>query len=264
MSGPLHVSDINRAEYLDTLVKGLAALRLFGSDMKSLSIQETADRLGLSRSAARRILVTLEHLGYVRSEERRFRPTALLLEFGYSYLTALSLPEVARPAMQVLSARLEESVALAVLDGVDAVYVERVQPPQPFRIDFNIGSRLPAYAFSLGQVLLAGLPNDELDEYFNTTELKPISPLTVVDEHALRRIVDDIRRDGYRLGVSDVIYGVGGIAVPLRNQAGETVAVMAVPIFHGRNQDEMVAKYLPAMLETTAELSSLITRSRDG
>jgi len=265
MNEPADIPDESaRSEFLDTLAKGLAALRLFGSDMKSLSIQETADRLALSRSAARRILVTLERLGYMRLEDRRYRLTAQALEFGYSYVASLSLPEIARSSMQALSAKLEEPVALAILDNGDAVYVERVQPQQPFRIDFSVGSRLPAYAFSIGQVLLAGLSDEELDGYFRTTELRPVTPLTVTDEKALRSIIADIRRDGYRLGVSDVIYGVGGIAVPLHNRARQTVAVMAVPIFHGRNQDEMVAEYLPVMLDTAAKISSFIVRSTDG
>jgi IclR family transcriptional regulator, pca regulon regulatory protein len=250
-------------DYLDTLAKGLAALRLFGTEMKALTIQETADRLSLSRSAARRILVTLEHLGYLRQSERRYYLPAHVLEFGYSYIASLSLPEIARPCMKTLSARLEEPVALARLEEKDAVFIELVQPKQPFRIDFSVGTRLPAYSFSVGQVLLAGLSDADLDDYFRTTELKPLTPLTITEEARLRRIVEQIRLDDYRLGISDVIYGVGGIAVPVRDRARQTVAAMVVSIFHGRDQQQMIRDYLPLIVAAAEEISAFVARGKD-
>lgn len=254
----------DREDFLDTLAKGLAALHLFGVDMKSLTIQETADQLNLSRSAARRILMTLEHLGYLRQDGRQFHLTAKVLEFGYSFIASMSLPDIARPVMQSLSISLEEPVALAVLEGQDAVFVERIQPLRTFRIDFSVGNRLPAYSFSVGQVLLSGLSDDELEEYFRTTELKALTPLTITDAKALHKIIIQIRRDGYRLGISDFIYGVGGIAVPVRNRLGEVVAAMVVPTFHGRDQDEMVKRYIPLITAAATEIGSLVARGKDG
>ncbi|MGE0387517.1 MAG: IclR family transcriptional regulator C-terminal domain-containing protein [Gammaproteobacteria bacterium] len=256
---------INGGEHLETLAKGIAALRLFGAELKSLSIQETADQLQLSRSAARRILVTLEHLGFLIQEEgRRYRLTAKVLDFGFSYIASRSLPEIARPVMRALSQKLDESVALATLEDGDAVFIERIQPHQTFRIDFDVGNRLPAYSFSVGQVLLAGLDDDALDQYFRTTRFKALTPLTETDPKALRRIVGSIRRDGYRLGINDMIYGVGGIAVPIRNRQGQTVASMVVPMFHGRDQAEMMQRYLPAMQAAAEEISSFVVRGRTG
>ena len=254
----------SREDFLDTLAKGLAALRLFGSDMKSLTIQETADELKLSRSAARRILLTLERLGYLRQQGRKFRLTSQVLEFGYSFITAMSLPEIARPIMQALSAQLDEPVAMAALEGRDAVFIERIQPLRTFRIDFSVGNRLPAYSFSVGQVLLSGLSDEELDEYFRTTELVPLTPLTITDPNVLRDIIKQIRHDGFRLGMSDFIYGVGGIVVPIRNRRKEVVAAMVVPTFHGRDQDEMVRHYLPLLTAAAEEISSFVARGKDG
>jgi IclR family pca regulon transcriptional regulator len=245
-------------DYLDTLAKGLAALRLFGAEMKSLSIQETADRLNLSRSAARRILLTLERLGYLIQAGRKFHMSSQVLEFGYSYISAMSLPEIARPIMQALSAQLEEPVSLATLEGEDAVFIERVQPLRTFRIDFSVGSRLPAYSFSVGQVLLSGLSDERLDKYFRSAKLQSLMPLTITDEGELRKIITQIQRDGYRLGVSDFIYGVGGIVVPVRNRGKKIVAAMVVPTFHGRDFEEMTQRYLPVMKIAADEISSLV------
>jgi IclR family pca regulon transcriptional regulator len=249
-----------RDDYLDSLANGIAALRLFGVNMKSLSIQETADRLDLSRSAARRILLTLEHLGYLKQQGRKFTLTSRVLEFGYSCVSAMSLPEIARPIMQTLSTELDEPVALARMEGWDAVFIERIHPPRAFRIDFSVGTRLPAYAFSVGQVLLAGLDEAALDAYFRSIELKPLTPLTITDPGALRDIIAQIRRDGFRLGMSDLIYGVGGIVVPISNHRKSIVAAMVVPTFHGPDKDEMVRRYLPVMEQAVADIGQYMTQ----
>jgi IclR family pca regulon transcriptional regulator len=248
----------NREDYLDTLAKGLSAMRLFGSEMQALSIQETADLLQLSRSAARRILLTLERLGYMAQEGRKYRLTAQVLDFGFAYIASRSLPEIAR------SAQLDESVALATLEGGDAVFIERIQPHQTFRIDFDVGNRLPAYCFSVGQVLLAGLDDEAFEDYLRTTELKAITPLTVTDPKVLRKTIARIRKDGYRMGISDMIFGVGGIAVPIRNRRNEVVAAMVVPMFHGRDQAEMEQRYLPLMQQAAERISGFLVRGRDG
>ena len=112
--------------------------------------------------------------------------------------------------------------------------------------------------------MLAGLDDDALEQYFRCVPLKPITPLTVTDPKTLRKIIKDIRRDGYRLGISDMIFGVGGIAVPIRNRRAETMAAMVVPMFHGRNQQEMLDRYLPALKAAADEISSLMVRGRDG
>ena len=203
--------------------------------------------------------MTLERLGYLKQQGRKFTLTSRVLEFGYSYISAMSLPEIARPIMQALSAELEEPVALAALEGTDAVFIERINPPRAFGIDFSVGTRLPAYAFSVGQVRLAGLDEKMLEQYFRSTELKPLTPLTVTDAAALHKIIADIRRDNFRLGMSDLIYGVGGIVVPVRNHRKNVVAAMVVPTFHGRDQDEMVHRYLPAMERAAAEIGGYVT-----
>jgi len=259
---PRQSAQISEGDHLDTLAKGVAALRLF-SEMKSLSIQDTADRLQISRSAARRILVTLEHLGYVTQEDRRYVLTAKVLDFGFAYYASRPLPEVARPVMQQLSRELGETVALATFEEGDAVFVVGIQPPHAFHIDFDIGKRLPAYSFSVGQVLLAGLEETALDEYLRATPLRPVTPLTVTDPTELRAIITQIRRDGYRLGINDMMYGVGGIALPIINRHGQTLAGMVVPMFHGRDWDDMIARYLPAMKTAASKISGFLVRAQD-
>src|SRR4051794_33761327 len=160
------VSDATRirgADFVQSLERGLAVIRAFDADRPELTLSDVARATGLPRAAARRFLLTLAELGYVRGDGGRFSLRPRVLELGYAYLSGLGLPEVAQPHMEALVARVNESCSMSGLDDTDVVYVVRVPTRRIMAITLAVGTRLPAYATSMGRVLLAALPAAELD-----------------------------------------------------------------------------------------------------
>src|SRR3954447_4671209 len=153
------------AHFVRALERGLAVIRAFSADAPELTLSDVARATGLDRAAARRFLLTLADLGYVKTDDRYFRLTARVLELGYAYLSSLSLPEVASPHLERLVEEVHESSSMSVLDGDDIVYVARVPMARIMTVAINVGTRFPAYATSMGRVLLAALPDKALEEY---------------------------------------------------------------------------------------------------
>ena len=145
-------------EFLTTFARGLEVIRSFDTDTPSMSLSAVAEKNNLSRAAARRFLLTLQKLGYVTQDDKKFRLTAKVLELGYSFLASLDFSETITPFMEEVSYQLGESCSALVLDGVDIVYVARIPRRGLIPINLQIGARLPAYATSGGRVLLASLP----------------------------------------------------------------------------------------------------------
>ena len=150
-------------DFVQSLARGLAVIRAFDAEHAELTLSEVARRAGITRAAAGRFLRTLERLGYVRADERLFALTPRVLELGFSYLSSLSLPEIVQPHLEKLSRDVDESVSAAVLDGSDIVYIARVPTRRIMSVRITIGTRFPAYATSMGRVLLAGMPDAALD-----------------------------------------------------------------------------------------------------
>ena len=180
-------------DYVQSLERGLAVIRAFSAEQPELRLSDVARATGLTRAAARRFLLTLVRLGYVRQDGGTFSLRPRVLELGYAYLSALSLPEVAMPHMEALVAEVNESSSVAVLDDLDIVYVARVPTRRIMTITITVGTRLPAYATSMGRVLLAGLESDALAERFARIEIEPLTPTTVPDRETLHRRVDEVR-----------------------------------------------------------------------
>src|SRR5512139_1746855 len=149
-------------DFVQSLERGLAVIRAFDRDHPELTLSEVATATGVTRAAARRFLLTLAELGYVRSDGRLFALTPRVLELGYAYLSSMSLPEVAEPHLEALVATVNESSSVSVLDGTDVVYVARVPTSRIMTVSISVGTRFPAYATSMGRVLLAGLDDAEL------------------------------------------------------------------------------------------------------
>src|SRR5689334_21524410 len=155
----------DRSENLQSLERGLSVLQVFSSEHPALTLSDVARLAGTSRATARRILITLTSLGYVRADGRLFSLTPRVLSLGWGYLSSLNLWEIAQPFMEELVEQTHESCSAATLDLPDVVYVARVPTRRIMTIALAVGSRLPAYATSMGRVLLADLPADELEEY---------------------------------------------------------------------------------------------------
>ncbi len=222
------------ADFVQSLERGLLVIRAFDAEHRELGLSEVARISGLTRAAARRFLLTLETLGYVTFAEGRFSLTPRVLELGYAYLSSLSLPEVAQPHMEALVAQVNESSSISVLDDTDVVYVARVPTRRIMSITLSVGTRLPAYATSMGRVLLAALPDAELAERLERIELRPLSGHTITDAAALRAVLERVRRQGWAAVDQELEEGLRSLAVPIHSASGAVIAALNVSVHASR------------------------------
>jgi IclR family pca regulon transcriptional regulator len=239
-------------EFVQSLARGLAVIRSFDADNPALSLSDVARRTGLTRAAARRFLHTLEALGYVRSDARRFALTPRVLELGFSYLSALSLPEVVQPHLESLSRLVEESVSAAVLDGTDIVYIARVPTRRIMSVRITIGTRFPAYATSMGRILLAGLPESEADAVLAASEREHLTGRTLTDPDALRAELADVRARGWSLVDGELEPGLRSLAAPVHGSDGAVVAAINISTSASRGSVDEVRDALVGPLLDTA------------
>src|SRR3954470_24419651 len=197
-------------QYVQSLARGLAVIRAFDADRPVMTLTEVAGRTGLTRATARRVLHTLVELGYVRTDGKTFALTAKVLQLGYAYLSGLSLPQLAQPHLEELSLELGESTSAAVLEGTDIAYIARVSTRRIMTVGITVGTRFPAYATSMGRVLLAALPPAELDARLGA--LEPLTDRTVADQDTLRDVLGDVRAAGYCLVDQELEDGLRSVA----------------------------------------------------
>ncbi|HEY2439065.1 MAG TPA: IclR family transcriptional regulator C-terminal domain-containing protein [Solirubrobacteraceae bacterium] len=222
------------ADFVQSLERGLLVIRAFDAEHRELGLSEVARISGLTRAAARRFLLTLEKLGYVTLSEGRFSLTPRVLELGYAYLSSLTLPEVAQPHMEALVARVNESSSISVLDGTDVVYVARVPTRRIMSITLSVGTRLPAFATSMGRVLLAALPEAELNARLDRMELRPLSAHTITDPATLRAVLERVRRQGWAAVDQELEEGLRSLAVPIHDASGTVIAALNVSVHASR------------------------------
>ena len=245
------------ADFVQSLQRGLAVIRAFDASHPELTLSEVAAATGVTRAAARRFLLTLAELGYVRSDGRMFSLTARVLELGYAYLSSLSLPEVAESHLEALVAEVNESSSMSVLDGADVVYVARVPVRRIMTVAISVGTRFPAYATSMGRVLLAGQPDDELDAYLATVRVRRLTPRTVATVAALRSELARVRAQGWALVNQELEEGLRAVAVPVRNRAGRVVAAVNVSAHASRTSLEAMRRdLLPPLLKAAARIEA--------
>jgi IclR family pca regulon transcriptional regulator len=237
--------------FVQSVARALAVLRSFSGERPKQTLADVARETGLDRATARRLLLTLVDLGYVAGDGRAFELTPRILELGYAYLSGMSLPEIAQPHLQKLAAELNETAALAVLDGDDIVYVALVPSARLAAVKINIGTRFEAYATSMGRVLLAGLPEAELDRYLDRLHLTARTERSVRTVEQLRHEIDKVRERGWALVDSELEEGLRGAAAPVRDRAGRTIAAANVSVHAGRTTPELVERdHVPAILRT--------------
>jgi IclR family pca regulon transcriptional regulator len=249
---------------VQSLERGLAVIRAFGAENPELTLSDVARATGLSRAAARRFLLTLAELGYVRADGARFSLRPRVLELGYAYLSGLGLQEVALPHMEALVASVNESSSISVLDDTEVVYVVRVPTRRIMAITLAVGSRLPAYATSMGRVLLAALPDDELDERLARTEILPLTPRTVANEEQLRASLARARQDGFATVDHELEVGVRSAAAPIRDSSGAVVAALNVSAHASRTSMTALRREILPQLLATAAAIEVELRTVDG
>jgi IclR family pca regulon transcriptional regulator len=241
-------------DFVKSLERGLAIIRVFDAEHPSMSVSEIAAELGMTRAAVRRFLLTLSELGYVSGRGNRFELTPRVMELGYAYLSSLSFPDIALPHLEKLVAATAEASEGSVLDDGDIVYVVRVPGPAIMTISVNAGARRPAYATSMGRVLLAHLPDDELEAYLAARPLKSILPRTITDKRALRAELARIRESGFALVDQELEEGLVAIAAPVRDRQGRVRAAINLSTHVGRRSaDEMLA-LVPQLQAAAADI----------
>jgi len=251
-------------DFVEAIERGLEVIRAFGVSGGGLSLTEVAEATGLPRPTARRVLVTLESLGYVRMENRVFRLTPRVLELGVAYVASLDVWDVVRPHLQTLVSRTHESSSMAQLDGAEIVYVGRVAVPKIVTIAVNVGTRMPAAATSMGRVLLAALPPAELAAALAAEPRSDVDPRAVPDPARLEEILAETRERGWTIVDQDLAVGVRSVAAPVHDQEGGTVAAVNICVQAAEHGiDELAEAFLPQLLETAGAISAeLANRAR--
>ncbi|MEU2259018.1 IclR family transcriptional regulator C-terminal domain-containing protein [Streptomyces sp. NPDC019645] len=245
------------AGFVESLARGLTVITAFGEGRPELPLTAVAEATGLARATARRALITLEHLGYVSSAGRVFRLTPRVLSLGCPALSRTTLPDIAVPHMAELVRRVHDSASLAVLDGDDIRYTARVATERIMSVNITIGTRFPAYAASMGRVLLAGLPAGERADRLARTELRPLTSRTVTDPGRLLDLLARVHDEGFALVDEELEEGLRSLAVPVRDHTGRTVAALNVAMHTTRRTaDECLADVLPQLRATAAAIES--------
>lgn len=244
--------------FMASLARGLAVIRGFSREKRSMTIAQLSHKTGIPRAAVRRCLYTLERLGYVASEDgRNFALRPKLLGLGHAYLSSTPLVVTAQPFLDRVSDAVNESCSLAILDGVDILYVARSVSSRIISVALNVGSRLPAHCTSIGLVLLAHLPPAELRDHLAGVDLKRYTERTITSRAALLEALEEVRGQDYAVADNMMEIGVRSIAVPVRDAVGTVVAGMNVIIQSGRGTvREMRTLYLPHLQAAARDLSA--------
>jgi IclR family transcriptional regulator, pca regulon regulatory protein len=253
------VGEVHDKEFMTTLAKGLAVLGLFGSERPSLTLSEAAAATDLSRATARRILRTLAELGYVEQQGRQFSLTPGILKLGFSYLSAQSWIERARPLMKELSERFHESCSAAILQDTDAVYVARVPAGRIMSVAISIGTRLPAFHTSIGRVQLGFLDEDELWRRLRSLRIEAYTASTITDVQALAERIRADREQGFSIVDEELERGLRSIAVPIVDRTGQAVAGLNLSTHSTRTtRNEMRERFLPALRQAAGQIAASI------
>lgn len=249
--------------YSQSLERGLAILSAFKPAKPLLGISELARALTLNRSTAHRYVGTLTALGYLQQDRltRKYRLGPRVLDLGFSAINSMELPELARPHLQHLSDETGHTVNMAILDGPEIVYVERVRSSRAGQseIDLNlhVGSRLPAYCTSMGKVLLAYLAPDVRAAALDEIDFVSRGPNTVTGRDALVAELDRVREAGLAVNNEELAYGLRSIAVPVRARSGEVGAAINLAAHRTMvSMDDLIARLGPALKRTAAEISA--------
>ncbi len=245
--------------FMTSLARGLAVVRAFSDQRRTLTIAQISHKTGIPRAAVRRCLHTLKLLGYADSEANNYSLKPKVLTLGYSYLSSTPLAVSAQPCLDHISRTLHESCSLAVLDGNDVLYIARSSTSRIMSVALNVGSRLPAYCTSLGRVMLASLPQEDLQAYFATVELRAYTDRTIVSGKRLQEILVDIRLAEYAILEEELEVGLRSIAVPVRGASGTVVAALNVGAQATRvTSRQMEEEFLPVLHKGAQELASLL------
>jgi IclR family pca regulon transcriptional regulator len=242
--------------YVQSFARGLEVIRSFSASAPRQTLTDVAGRTGLTRAGARRILLTLQTLGYVQSDGKLFALTPRILDLGFAYLSSMPIWNVAEPVMEQLVEEVRESCSAGVLEGTDIVYVLRVSTRKIMRNTLGVGSRLPAHCTSLGRMLLAGLPDEEVVALLEASTLEARTKNTLTDADAILAKVQQARRQGWCMVNQELEEGLVSLAAPIVNRSGTTIAALNISGQANRTPPRLMQEtMLPALRQAAQEVS---------
>lgn len=246
-------------DFVLSLARGLRVIESFAGRTEGMTVGEVSREAGLSRAAARRLLLTLEMLGYAENTRRSYRLKTRVLKLGFSYLSSTSLVAAAQPILERITESLHESASMSVLDGDQITYVARSPARRVMSIGLSVGSRLPAYCTSMGRVLLAALPEAELATYLEHLKPKMYTPKTIVSKQQLRKAIVQAGKDGYSCIDEELELGLRAIAVPVLTRQKRVVAAINIGAHVLRvERKEMIHRFLPVLQKSAIALSDAV------
>jgi IclR family transcriptional regulator, pca regulon regulatory protein len=244
-------------DFIEALARGLEVIAAFEPNRPVMTLTEVASATGLARPTARRILLTLTELGYVRAEGAGHTLTPRVLDLGVAYIRSQGLWDIARPHMEQLSATTNESCSIAQLDGSDIVYVARVAVPKIVALTVQIGTRFPALQTSLGKVLLAALDPAAVDQVLAEPSRSGLTPRWQPDRAERDAELREVRARGWALTDEQLTLGIRSVAAPLRDGAGRVVGALNVNTHAAETPlDHLLGHHLPLLLKAAGEISA--------
>ena len=246
-------------DFVSSFARGLEVLQSFSNEPHGMTAAQIGRKVGMSRAAVRRFLLTLEKLGFAENIDTIYHLKPAMLRLGCFYLTSTSLPSLAQPLLENASELLHESTSLSVLDDDHIIYLARHTTSRVFSVGLSVGSRLPAYCTSMGRVLLADLPENELEAYLSRVKMKHWTSKTVTEKKALIEILRQVEKDRYAVVDGELEPGLRSIAVPVQTSAGLTIAAINAGVHVASlTTEEMISRILPVLREQTAILAKLL------
>ena len=243
-------------QFVEAFAKGLQVLRAFPNQRQTATLAEIAQATGLPRATARRMLLTLVELGYATQDLDRFALAPKVLDLGFVYLHSIPMYRSAQDVLEALARELNELCSLSILDGTETVYLVHVQGRDFLSRGMGVGARLPAFATSVGRVLLAALEPRERDELLKRSGVSKLTPNTLTDMPSLKRAIEAANRDGYCLVEEELVEGVIGLSVPVRDRRGKIVAAAGISFNPARfRRSEAIDFYLPRLRQAADQIT---------
>ncbi len=249
------------AEFVEALARGLAVIEAFDEAHPEMTLTELARKVNMSPATVRRNLHTLEALGYVRRHNKHFLLAPRILTLGSAYLKAAHVDEALMPELRRITDLFGDAASVSVLDGLNVLYLAHLSEARMSRRSASVGVTYPAYATSMGRVLLAALPPGQLDAYFRSYAPRRLTESTVTDEAGLRALMADVRVNGYSITVDQLDYGITALAVPIRDATGRVVAAVNTSGYTPRlKPEDLLDRRLPELRLAADRISQLLTR----
>lgn len=247
--------EIKKSDFVQSLEKGLKVINAFSIEHQQMTLTEVSKKVGLTRANARRMLLTLQYLGYVNClDDRYFSLSPRVLSLGYSYLSGISYRELAIPYMQDLAKEINESCSMSVLDKNEIVYIARVHTKRIMTISLAVGTRLPVHATSMGKVLLAGMDPIEANKLIGTLDFQKFTEHTL-SKGAFITQLEKVRAQKWAASDEELEIGVRSIAYPIRDKYGYVVAALNISGHASRvSMEDLQGKYLPALISKIEQI----------